>query len=650
MLLLALLIFMGVIQAAYPTSLSEEQQLDILDRLRYLRGEGPLPASMEGVDLPHCGTDIVFSAFINRRNFTGKLAADLDALAGRPSGLNSIYLSAAGHFRIHYTIEGPNSVYQVDIDTLGGGDLIPDYVNHIALIADSVWALEVNALGFPAPPSDGTMGGDSLKDIYILNLGPSYYGYTEPETALTTQSVTSFLVIDNDYNIYPYNDSDAMNRRLDAARVTLAHEFFHTIHYAMDYTEYQEYDGLAALYWWEMSAVWMEEMAYDNINDYYAYLLYFFNAPWYSLQDVSIRDQGLHQYASMIFPLFLSEKFGTGVIRAIWEKCRDLGVGPQFHTAVDEVIDSVTAGEYNLVSLLNEFAVWNVFTGSRRSRAPAGIGYSEGAQYPRFIDSMFLTFNEYIDTLIWFQPDGWRTDTLLDGSNISRFKNHMPQNLSAHYIDLRQISQIADDSLYVYFLGTRDTTYHISWAITFLGFPVSGVGPAAVIEKFLPAELQAARFNTQTASYSNIIGVATPVTTSVNSYPKKYGYTLIFNDSISPPDVDFITNFLAYPNPMRVDSPDDSVTFRVSVETSERLDAPAILKVTIFNVAGEKVIRLPDVAGESGDYISNLFSAWYLDNESGKKVASGVYLAYLELAFQDGHPSINKKLKIAVIK
>jgi len=394
----------------------------------------------------------------------------------------------------------------------------------------------------------------------------------------------------------------------------------------------------------------MEEVAYDDINDYYAYLPYFFDTPWRSLQYVAMGNGTLHQYGSVIFPIYLAERFEPDLVRAIWEKCRDLGVGPQFHTAVDQVIDSATAGEYNLKRLYNEFALWNVFTGTRRPQAPVGMGYSEGLDYPRFVDSLFLTFNEYTDSLIWFQPGGWSSDTLKDGTDISYFEANMPQILSAHYFDLRQISQVADDSLYVYFLGNRDTLYHTTWAISFIGFPVSGTGPATILGSYKPGELEPVRFNAPTDTYGHIVGVISPINTNIEAYPKKYGYTLIFNDSIAPPDLDFVTDFRAYPNPMRVDSPDDSITFRVSIETAERLTSPATLKVTIFNLAGEKVMELPDVVGTSGDYISNLFSGWHLENQSGKKVSGGVYLALVEIDFGDAHSPLQKKMKVALIK
>ena len=44
---------------------------------------------------------------------------------------------------------------------------------------------------------------------------------------------TAFMVLDNDYQeIYSYQ-----SRPIEAVRVTCAHEFFHVIHFGIDFTE-----------------------------------------------------------------------------------------------------------------------------------------------------------------------------------------------------------------------------------------------------------------------------------------------------------------------------------------------------------------------------------------------------------------------------
>lgn len=658
-LVLAALLFLGIIRLASPEALSEQLQQELLDRLRYLKGEGPLPASLEGVELPHCGTQVAFDVFINRGNFTGKYATLAEQLEGRPdsSSLPNHYISHDSLFRVHYTISGNAAVYQINVDTLNGGDGIPDYVNKVADIADSVWAFEVDHLGFQPPPSDGVNGGDSLMDIYILALSSSYYGYVEPEEALTNQRATSFIVLDNDYDIWPYNNSDEMDRRLDAARVTMAHEFFHTIHYGMDYTEYETHNDVNVLYWWEMSAVWMEEMAYDDINDYYAYLPSFYEYPWLGLQAVPPFNT-LHQYGAAVFPIFLTEKFDTVIVRDIWERCRDYGIGSNFPQAANDAIVAYTDSIYNdpasadsgnpeilydLRKAFNEFAVWNLFTGTgdRASQAPDGFGFSEAGFYPEIGDGQMISLVQYEGSNLLCQPD-W-PDTLGDGTSIEFFKNNKPQNLGAHYLNMHNINLIADSLFTVVFFGDP----LIDWNISFVGFPLNGADPATVA--MLEQADTNVRFEAATNQYQNIIAIPSPISTNINFYPEKFCYAMLFLDTIIPPKGSYVISS-PYPNPIRAYSNDDYVTFRARVVNALLLDKPAKMEITILNVAGEKIKRVTSEYDDLHYGPNDISVVWNLDNQSGKKIAPGVYLAYCELIFGDGTPTVSEKYKISVIK
>ena len=300
--IVALMVIMAFgILAAEP--LSTQYQQDLISRLEYLRGTGPRPASMDSSQgTPHCGTSILFDAYFNRDNLTAPYKQLAIQLTARPV-LPLSFVSPEGHFLIHYTTTGSDSVYQSSNDTLVGGNLIPIYVYRIGQIADSVWNFEIGHLGYPTPPSDGSYpAGDGPEcDIYILSLPFAYYGQTSLDSTLTYTTATSFIEIDNDYNFDPYR-----NRPLDAARVTIAHEFFHVIHFGMDYREFDVISPSAQLYWWEMSATWMEEMAYTNINDYYGYLPYFLDYPWVSLLSF-VQGYSAHPYGSVLLsPLFVT--------------------------------------------------------------------------------------------------------------------------------------------------------------------------------------------------------------------------------------------------------------------------------------------------------------------------------------------------------
>jgi hypothetical protein len=640
---LLLLLFCTISMTAHSAALSEQYQLDLLERLTYLQGQGPLPASMSSIpQLPHCGTSIAFEAFINRPAMTEPYKSAAAQLEERPD-LPYSYASPGNHFRVHYTTTGINAVYEPTKDTIVAG--IPNYVYKTAQIADSVWAFEINHLGFPAPPSDGfyTAGGDSLLDIYIIDMGSGYYGATYGDYVIDNQTATSWIEIDNDYNFYPYT-----TRPLDAVRVTLAHEFFHTIHFGMDWSEYE---GDGRMYWWEMSATWMEEMVYDNINDYYGYLPDYFDYPWISLQDFSTA-YSLHPYASMLFPLFLTQKWDTIVVRDIWELCRDMGVGPNFLNAADSAISLVSDGEYHLRDAFQEFAIWNLFTGSRASRAPTGYRYEEATNYPLIPDSVFITHTKYPFRMLWLP--GW-PDSLIAGpdsvvdipeSTMDIYKARYPRNLSANYINWTAI-QLIPDSLIFNFQGLSQQV----WNFSIVGFPINSARPMLIKEytqsgnNMIKDTLPTTRYNDVDIIYEYfaIPTAASLLSTAFTPQSQGVGYTYRVYDSALADTRGYVVR-APYPNPRIVNSDDDVITFSVDMPLLPMTTLH--FYVTIFDIAGEKIKEIDSTTTVQ----DKLVYRWHLDNNSHKKVAAGVYLAYCRLYFDDNTPEIIKKYKLAVIK
>ena len=273
------------------------------------------------------------------------------ALVSRPDLYNErIYDSPGGHFKIHYQLDGAYAVDPTD-DNMNG---IPDYVEFAAATFDEVWHTEIVLMGYPEPTSDGSLGGDSLYDIYIIDFSsPLYYGITVPDRGGTTSS--TYVKIDNNYEEDGYPTQGLMG-----LQVTAAHEFFHAIHFSL-------YGPYEASWWMEQTAVWMEEQVYDHINDYRTYLRYFFNLPRRSLD----YNSSNYKYGASIFPMFLSKKFGIDLIKDIW-----IAVGQ--HQSVDlSVFDELIPG--GLGQVFVDFNRWNYFTGSR---ALPDSFYEEGAFFP----------------------------------------------------------------------------------------------------------------------------------------------------------------------------------------------------------------------------------------------------------------------------
>ena len=385
----------AAVSAASQGTLSPEEQRSIVEDYLHVMGLRGTPSAAAAEELTthgstplKCGMAAVAEFVTNRDRIDRNLLASLGAAVLQPRPvLSDSFGTLSGHFLIHYTKTGTDAVLRPTQDSDGDG--VPDYVEALGTIVDSVYQNIVVNMQYPAPPSDGfyPSGGDARFDIYLKDLSSSFFGLSYLDSldlgGADSLKATAFMILDNDYSSIPGYE----NRPYDAARVTIAHEFFHAVQFGIDYTE-QEFVPAPAVgrYWMEMSAVWMEEQLYDNINDYYNYLPYFYQAPSRSIQQfANIYDN--HPYGSVVLPIFLSEKFGPDIIRDIWTRCGDFGYGPSFLQAAQAAVDSISDHEQNWFSIFREFALWNFFTGSRAASAPNNIGFPERANYPAIPDS-----------------------------------------------------------------------------------------------------------------------------------------------------------------------------------------------------------------------------------------------------------------------
>ncbi len=316
-----------------------------------------------------CATEIVGEI---RRNLGKMDAADqafFQSIFLRP-GLPDSYISPAGHFKLHYTTNGINSVPPADLN----GNSIPDWVEEAARIFDRCYAFEIDTLGYPAPPVDDP--ADPQIDVYMHNIGA--YGFTTPDSTYNVgghAACTSYIEVDNDFKGRGF-----ATHGYDALKVTAAHEFFHVIQLGMVLRE-------ADFYFYEMSSVWMEDQAYDSINDYYANLPDFFNNPGLPLTTYN----GAHEYGATVWLHFLSKRFGRNVVRDIWEEM------PHFNS-LKSMSRVLAADGSDFSTEFATFSVWNYFTGSRADTVDY---YTEGKHFPEL----------YIPKVIPFDSDTSFTDS-----------------------------------------------------------------------------------------------------------------------------------------------------------------------------------------------------------------------------------------------
>jgi hypothetical protein len=147
-------------------------------------------------------------------------------------------------------------------------------------VFEDVWEQEVVQMGYRAPLPDDDSENQSATpafDVYLANLGDQgLFGYCttdDPDWALANSGgpydVSAYCVVDNDFTDLVYGGLDP----LDALGVTAAHEFFHAVQYAYDWTE--------DVWFLESLAMWMEDqladntalgLSYDSVNDGVNYL------------------------------------------------------------------------------------------------------------------------------------------------------------------------------------------------------------------------------------------------------------------------------------------------------------------------------------------------------------------------------------------
>ena len=249
---------------------------------------------------------------------------------------------------IHYDVSGFHAVDTADADADG----VPDYVEFAATTFDDVWVQEIGSLGYREPVNDG----DGIYDVHIQQLGVSgVYGLAFP--AAGDLITSSYIQLDNNFT-----DSVYQTRGKDGVQVTAAHEFFHAIQFAY-------FASFDAAWWQELTAVWMEDVIYDDINDYYQYQRFFFESPETALDESPF--VGYQPFAASVFGHYLADVYNRDVIRDTWES---LASRTPLSYEISDIDNALTGG---FPGVLPRFIVWNYMTGSRHQ---AGY-YEEGAVY-----------------------------------------------------------------------------------------------------------------------------------------------------------------------------------------------------------------------------------------------------------------------------
>lgn len=188
----------------------------------------------------------------------------------------------------------------------GEGSATAAWAAQTLQVMETSWTREVDQLGYRAPASDGTAGGDGRFDVYLADVSSQgYYGFCVPEAPVAGQKylAQAYCILDNDMLGFPMDPVSSL-------RVTAAHEFFHAIQFNLDAAEDK--------WWMEATATWMEEQVAGDVNDNRQYLpVGQLGRPGTPLDTY---NGSLAMYGNWIFVQRLSQSFGVDAVRQVWAR------------------------------------------------------------------------------------------------------------------------------------------------------------------------------------------------------------------------------------------------------------------------------------------------------------------------------------------
>lgn len=287
-----------------------------------------------------------------------------DARAQRPTfdggAEPEFHDGAEGLIRVHYATTAADAVPAADADE----DSVPDYVEEVAELAEVSWQ-DLLARGFRPPVSDaaqpsGENGGDGRFDIYLVDFAQADGNFVA-EVCTDTPPIhcSGFFSMDNDLAEFSY---DSLTEGIS---VLTSHELFHAVQaaYSIDATQA----------WSEGTAVWNEEMTFPEQDDYERFTPGFLSRSYRPFERGGSSFGDPYPYGSAVWPTFLDERYGDGIVRRSWEAMEAIGPGADFLEAIDQVVSE--EGE-SLASAWIEFTRWNLLTGPR---ADPERSYAAGA-------------------------------------------------------------------------------------------------------------------------------------------------------------------------------------------------------------------------------------------------------------------------------
>jgi hypothetical protein len=287
-------------------------------------------------------------------------------------------LSPSGRFRIHYDTTGNDTPALLSADqTQVLSNTYEEYVDSVGAVFDYCWTFQIDSLRYNPPAPHLGPSGKPEYDIYIENIGPDTFGYTNWDDSTQVASPPNnaprywtYTVVDNDF-------LEFRTKGIDALRATAAHEFQHAIHLG-GYGLWDVRDE----FFFELSAGWMEGVTFPFVHDYFYDIAEYFTG--FRDANGSLPFFNNSQYGSErgIWGQFIAKRFGRDMMRKIWE----FEIKEDIMQAIDDALKTQGSDMQTEFSL---FSYWNYFTADR---ADTTLYYPEGKNYPRFTSNSTTTY------------------------------------------------------------------------------------------------------------------------------------------------------------------------------------------------------------------------------------------------------------------
>ena len=326
------------------------------------------------------------------------------------------------------------------------------------------------------------------------------------------------------------------------------------------------YNCYEKFWFMEASATWSEDELYDNINDFYRYIPNFFSNP-----DYAIGTEGTFMYGTCIFFQYIDEHLGgRETIRRSWDYSRDYAspVNDISFLAIDAALQE---NNFSFEIAYNQMRIANQILSSSEN---AGV----------------YSYEEAVGYLTVVSPPTKEDYLLFEKGDIESIDNYSLQLYESHYYSL-----------------STETPVAISLT------EVNGEFSFTSIVKIIGTD----QWIVKSGLEQNIdpeIGIEwiTLIVSALGENENDWDYSLSLSDGYSE---DF-TFYPPYPNP----SIGQSVNFEFQVITEQTID------FQIIDILGQ-------VIWEYSNHYSKpevITITWDGNNQSGQRVANGVYFGIME--------------------